>query len=197
MDQELRFDCEVWHTFLGNFTSSAVCHPMVHLQKATYSAEILNFYSDASANPKLGFGAIFNDRWICGKWEEEFNKINKPSIEYLELVGVVAAVLTWGHHLKNRRIIVFCDNSSEVSMINSMTSSCQNCMYLLRLLALNNLVHNRRTFAKHVLGIHNELSDSLIRFQFNRFWRLAPVPMNKTACYISPLVWPISKIWQY
>ena len=142
VDRELRFNCEVWRIFLGNFTSTAVCRPMVDLKKETFSAEQLNFYLDASANARLRFGAIFDNMWIFGQWEEEFIRTVKPSIEYLELVGVVSAVLTWGHLICNKRVIVFCDNISVVSMINTMTSSCCNCMYLLRLLILNNLVNN-------------------------------------------------------
>ena len=195
VDQELRFDCEVWKTFLMNFTACAVCRPMIDLQ-LTYSAEVLNFYSDASANPRLGFGAIFENRWIWAQWEEFFVSKAKPSIEYLELVGVVAAMLTWGHLLRNKRVIVFCDNSSVVGMINNMTSSCKNCMYLLHLLTLNNIISNRITFARHVLGIHNNLSDALSRLQFDRFWRLALGTMEPQPWNISPLVWPISKIWQ-
>ena len=53
------------------------------------------------------------------------NKKYNPSIEYLELFALTAAVLTWGSKLKNRRITIFCDNLSVVCMINNdkVTSS--------------------------------------------------------------------------
>ena len=147
VDQELRFDCEVWKIFLQNFTSQAVCRPTIDIRKETYPAEQVNFFSDASANEKLGMGAVFNSKWLFRQWEQSFIAQNRPSIEYLELVGVVTAVLTLGHLIRNKHVVVFCDNMAAAAMINSMTSSCKKCMYLLCLLALNNMVHNGRTFA--------------------------------------------------
>ena len=138
VDQEMRFDCQVWQFFLDNFEATSVCRPMVDMQKNTQTAPQLNFFSDTSANPLLGFGAIFNTQWLFAQWEINFVKDKNPSIEYLEIIGVVAAVLTWGDQLKDHHVIVFCDNTSTVAMINTMTSSCKNYMYLLRLLTLNN-----------------------------------------------------------
>ena len=196
IDQEMRFDCEVWRMFLDNFQVSVVCRPMIDVNNKAQTATQLDFYSDASANERLGFGAVFNNQWLHAQWENNFIKEKQPSIGYLELVGVISAVLTWGYQLKDRRVLVYCDNISAVAMINSMTSSCKNCMYLLRLLALNNMVNNRRVFARHVRGIHNNLSDALSRLQFDHFWRLAGPRMAPHPTTISPLVWPISRHWQ-
>ena len=57
---------------------------------------------------------------ICGSADASNVGLKKfkPSIEYLELYAVTAAVLTWIHQFKNRRIILFCDNQSVVDMIN-------------------------------------------------------------------------------
>ena len=141
IDAEFRFDCLIWQTFLKHHRDQAVCRPMVDLNKLT-SAKDLFFYSDASTNPKLGFGAIYDKHWIYAQWEPNYVLDFKPSIEYLELLALTAALLTWGHLLKDQRIVVFCDNTAVVSMINSTASSCRNCMYLLRLISLNGLIHN-------------------------------------------------------
>ena len=162
IDNEFRFDCEIWRVFLDNHKERSVCRPMLDLATTTSSVE-LNFYSDASAGEFLGFGAIFDNRWICGQWEKGYIKQpNGPTIDYLELYALTAALLTWQTELQNRRITIFCDNMGVVGMINSSTSSCRNCMYLLRLIILDNLVHNRRVFAKYVRSQDNELSDALI-----------------------------------
>ena len=119
----------------------------------------------------------------------------KPSIEYLELFAFTTALLTWGDKLQNTKILIHCDNSSVVSMLNNISSSCKNCMYLLRLVVFNNLVNNRRIIARHVHSENNGPSDALSRLQFKRFWRL--MPWN-TDCYptaVSPLLWPVTKIW--
>ena len=148
IDQELRFDCLVWKLFLDNYKQLAVCHPMINLdQRTCYSTE-LNFYLDASKNKLLGFGAVFGNRWIYAQWEPNYIEANDPSIEYLELLALTAALLTWGHLLQNQRIVIFCDNAAVVAMVNSMTSSCKSCMFLLHLIVLNNLVNNRRVFCE-------------------------------------------------
>ena len=81
---------------------------------------------------------------------------------------------------------MFCDNKSVVSMINATTSSCKNCMFLIRLLVLSGLVDNRRVFACHVRGRDNKLADSLSRLDLDRFWREAPQNMTKHPDKTSP-----------
>ena len=61
LDQEFRFDCKVWRTFLTNFNDAVVCRPMIDLSN-TQNSVCLNFYSDASANERLGMGAVFQNK---------------------------------------------------------------------------------------------------------------------------------------
>ena len=143
LDAEFRFDCQVWRFFLENLRESSICRPMIDLDTKEKTSVQLNFSSDASASNILGFGAIFDDEWIYGQWEAGYIKRFNPSIEYLELFVLVVAILTWGYKLKDMRMIVYCDNQAMVQMVNTLTSSCKNCMYLLRLLVLNNLVFNQ------------------------------------------------------
>ena len=100
-------------------------------------------------------GAIFNNSWIAGLWGRDFILNEKPSIEFLELFALVAAILTWGHFLTNVRIIVFCDNQATLHMVNNLASNCAQCMKLIRILTLNNLQFNRRVFVKYVKSKDN------------------------------------------
>ena len=84
---------------------------MLDLDVFTSSIELC-FYTDSSANRRLGCGGIFNRDWFVLKWECDYIEKCKPSIEYLELYGVCAGVLTWKHKLANLRVIVFCDNKT-------------------------------------------------------------------------------------
>ena len=190
LDAEFKFDLEVWKTFLSKSVGKVVCRPMLDFSQLTNS-EQLNFYSDATANPLLGYGTV----WIFNQWEPGYIETYKPSIEYLELYALTAAVLTWGSRLRNRRVTIFCDNESVVAMVNSISSSCKNCMYLLRLLVLSGLVDNRRVFALHVRGKDDKLADSLSRLDLEKFWREAPVTMHRFPERTSALVWPASRIW--
>ena len=146
IDQEFKSDCHVWKTFLELERVEVVNHPMVDLS-LTHTADEIFFYSDASANKDLGFGCVYKNRWIFERWEPGFMESKKSSIEYLELFGFCAGILTWERFLKNCRITVFCDNQSVVYMVNKGSSSCKNCMYLIWALTLNGLQFNRCVFA--------------------------------------------------
>ena len=94
MDREFHLDCEIWLQFLmDNDLSKVVNRPMIDLGESDVSKPII-FYSDASKAPELGFGCYMNDRWIYGKWPEQFVQTCDPSIEFLELYALVAGMLT-------------------------------------------------------------------------------------------------------
>ena len=131
------------------------------------------------------------------QWEVRYIKEYNLTIEYLELFAMVAALLTWGDELKHRRISLFCDNKPVVGMLNKLSSSCHNCLQLLRILTLNNLINDRRVFAVYVRSADNDLADSLSHLQFKHFWSLAPRTMDKNPSAISSLVRPTSRVWGY
>ena len=192
IDAEFRRDCLMWEHFLVD--QHAVNRPFLDLSITTQATEIC-FYSDASANKELGYGAIFGERWLFGQWEPNFIQSQEPSIGFLELYALCAGIFTWGDQLINSRIIVFCDNISAVYMVNEMTSSCKFCMELLRLLTLNNLKYNRRVFIRHVAGKTNILSDALSRLEFAKFFRLAPKGVNEYPDKVHEAIWPLFPLW--
>ena len=155
--------------------TKVVNRPMIDLLE-TVTAHEISFTSDASAVDQLGFGCMLQNEWIFSKWEPGYIKMCKPSIEYLELYALCTGLLTWEDHsaLNNCRIVVFCDNEAVVHMVNNTSSSCPNCMYLLRIIVLNGLRHNRRVFAKYISTKDNFLSDALSRqkFPYSKNWHL-------------------------
>ena len=82
-----------------------------------------------------------------------------------------------------------------MAMVNNLSSSCPNCMTLLRLLVLNNLKHDRRVFVKYISSKANYLADSLSRLDFDRFRRLGGNKMNDYPNKVSALIWLLDKIW--
>ena len=118
-----------------------------------------------------------------------------PSIEYLELYALCAGVLVWEDKLKNRRVILHCDNQSVVDMVNSTSSKCKNCMILIRILVLNNLFYKRRVYVRHISGSKNILADALSRQKFKTFWKYAPSYTKKYPEKLPEQIWPVSKIW--
>ena len=94
LDSEFKFDCNVWRLFLTHFRDSGVCRPMIDIKNTntTFTVQQLNFAFDASKNTRIGMGMIFNNQWAFAQWEPGYIEKYNSSIEYLELLGVVAAI---------------------------------------------------------------------------------------------------------
>ena len=157
-------------------------------------SKILDMYSDASRNFSLGFGAYCGTEWTYGQWDSFYESV-KPSIEYLELFAVTVGILNWLKLFQNTKIVLFCDNEAVVCMINNSTSSCKNCMILIRMIILESLVRNTRVYARYVSSKDNGLADSLSRLQLDHFYCLADGKMADKSTPILDMIWPISKIW--
>ena len=188
--QEVRLDMEVWHMFLQH--PSIFCRPFIEFQ-GIFAHEI-NLYTNAAKADGKGFGAICGSSWMLSMWSPGYIHSYDPSIEYLELFSVTAAVHTWIKHFRNQRIFLFCDNESVVHMINNSSSTCKNCMVLIRLITLESLIQNVRVYAKHIRSKDNGPSDALSRGQLNRFHALCP-NMDRTPTDIPNSIWPIEKLW--
>ena len=121
MTNEHKLDLATWQYFLSQPTifSREFILPQIR------TTQIIDIFSDASRNFKLGFGAYCGSEWSFGQWDEEFYSEVQPSIEYLELFGVAVAVLNWLKLFRNKKIVLFCDNQAVVNMINNSTSNLQ------------------------------------------------------------------------
>ena len=64
LKQDFLLDCRVWLSFLANADPKQLCRPFIDFDPNSDHSVTLSFYSDASKNPDLGFGAIFDNRWI-------------------------------------------------------------------------------------------------------------------------------------
>ena len=159
-----------------------------------WNAEEIRMFSDASKNPLLGFGSVCNDSWTYSQWDREFMEVD-PSIEFLELFAVVVGVINWIHRFSNKRIILFCDNQSVVGMINKTTSSCDNCLTLIRILVFQGLKHNIRIYAHYIESKANKAADFLSRLKLNKFFSLSE-SWDSQPSDIPEEIWPIQKIWR-
>ena len=190
INSEMRADLTTWLTFVNH--KAIFSRHFIDMQKM-YNAEEILMYSDASRSEILGFGGICDESWMFGQWPENYIKQYEPSIEYLELYALLATVLNWIHRFKDKRIILFCDNQSVVQMVNNTTSSCKNCMVLIRILVLKSMIENVRIFAKFVPSKSNTAADLLSRLKIEKFKKLKiweEYPME-----IPEQIWPIQKLW--
>ena len=131
---------------------------------------------------------------MYGRWDTLFLEC-QPSIEYLELYGVTAAVLQWIRRFQNKKICLFCDNISVVHMINNMSSSCGHCMILLRLVVLEGLRYNVKITARYINTKKNGRADALSRLDFDRFFRLSKANIDEEPTSPPERIWPVNKIW--
>ena len=163
------------------------------------TATELDFFTDVSGAIEKGFGAVFGNHWTYGKWEPGFIQLCKPSIEYLELYALTVAIELWSEsaQIRNRRVVIFCDNQSVVDMINHSTSSCHNCMVLIRHITLISLRLNIRYFVHHVCTSENILADALSRGQLERFWRNTLETMDSIPFKLPDNLYPPGKIWSH
>ena len=182
INQEMRSDLLMWEKFLQ--------HPSIYAREfmdfaSTLNAVEISMFSDASCNPDLGYRGVVGMSWMYRTWNKDFFIQFKISIAYLELYILVGTVVNWIHHYRNKRIILFCDNQSVMEMVNKTTSSCKNCMVLIRILVLKSLMENVRVFAKYIKSKENVVSDLLSRIQITKFkalrtdWDTYPTPIPK------------------
>ena len=171
--------------------------PFMDLEK-TSDAEILDFYTDAAKGESLRLGAVFGHRWLFAKWEQVYISRYNPSIEYLELLAVCMAVFTWTETLRNKWVVLFCDNQAAISMIKDTTARCKNCMVLIRLLTLRSLEANMRTFSHWVRGSSNIRADWLSRQRIQQFKDLMKQQEKQIDQYPTnppTELCPASKLW--
>jgi hypothetical protein len=116
-------------------------------------------YTDAS---NYGYGGCYASRWISGQWPTSWEK---HPIAVKELYPIMAIINTFGHKLKNSRILFHCDNQAIVAIINKQSSKDRKIMGLLRPLVLTLMLHNIHFHTIYISTHDNSIADHLSRFQ--------------------------------
>ena len=195
ISSEMRMDLEMWAEFIKD--QSIYNRPFVDYSVVMQADEI-DFYTDASKNKFLGFGGYFGPHFMIQAWNPVFIEKCNPSITYLELFALTAAVLAWGYKFANRRVAIFCDNEGVVNILNHSSSDCKNCMVLVRILVLHQMIHNSRIYGKWVSTKKNGPADSLSRLRMDKFrWLKRKHKIDAASTLVPSKIWPIEKIWLY
>ena len=161
-----KLDLLTWLEFLDHFNGIS---PFRH--NLSGDNGVFELFTDAAAS--IGFGGFFGGKWFQGRWPPALLD-NPPSIAFLEFYPLVVAVHCWSNLLANRKVRFRTDNSAVVYIINNQSSRCDQIMQLVRNFVCHCLMHNIVFKAVHVPGVHNDIADSLSRFQVDRFRALAP-----------------------
>lgn len=169
LSKESREDLKFWLCFLKNWNGVN----MFYDRDYTESFD-MQLFTDASST--RGFGGYYQGLWFSSAWppEIELPTEKQLSMAFLELYPIVVAAVLWGSNWNKKRILFWCDNEATVAIVRKGRSKCLQIMRLMRQLTWCACKNNFFFSAKHVPGYRNDISDSLSRFQMDRFRRLAP-----------------------
>ncbi len=183
----IKEDLRVWLNFLQNFNGISVFHHAEWL-----SGEQLDLYTDASGTN--GFGAYFKGRWTYGKWPESWERAQLTrDMTLLEFFPIVVSLRLWGHNLRNKQVMFFCDNQAVVSIINCQSSKNKYVMHLVRTM-VSICLHNNIIFrSSYISTHHNVVADAISRFQWQRFFRAAP-EADRHPTPLPPDVWEYCRV---
>ena len=164
----MRQDLKMWLRFFRHFNGVSIFH-----DSAWQSNTVICLFTDSSSTQ--GFGAYFKGRWSCAAWPEDWLVQGRTNdITLLEYFPILVSLYIWGDNLRNKKVLFQCDNMTVVHVINRQTSKSPDLMVLVRALTLKCLQLNLVLRAEFIRGVHNEIADSLSRFQMSRFRALAP-----------------------
>ena len=176
---EARKDIRAWITFMEGFNGKSVL-----LQDRWMSSDSLKLFSDSAST--RGYAAVFGSQWFSGEWPALWQQYH---ITVLELFPIVAAIEYWGHQLRDKCILLLCDNKAVVDIINSQTSKDITVMILVRRLVVTSLKFNILFKSKHIPGKHNVIPDLLSRFQTETALQKAPW-LNKLPTQLPEYILP-------
>ena len=169
LGREFHKDLDMWALFLSSWNG-------VNLFLPPYSpsTDFIPLFTDAAGS--IGYGAYLHPLWFNGKWlpQHQLAPNQDISIAWQELFPIYLACALWGSLWGNKHVRFSCDNLAVVSILNTKSSKTPRIMDLLHPITFLSLQHNFTLTAVHVAGLQNGTTDSLSRFQMERFRELAP-----------------------
>jgi len=154
LPKDFRADIQWWNRYLPNFNGVSV----ISNEKWSRPDEIIA--SDACLK---GCGATCGTEYFHEVFPEHV--ISKDlHINALELMALVVAVTVWADHLRGKRVIVLCDNSATVWVINTGKTRDHAMQGLLRELCYITATYEFELFAQHIPGDDNRIPDMLSRW---------------------------------
>lgn len=169
LNLEARHDIQWWLDFLPSWNGISF------FQEKIISSDTLQLFTDAS---NLGMGGVFNNRWFSRKWPASFSVFD---INFKEIFAIFAAIATWAKLLKNKQILVYCDNLNIVTVWKTGTCKSPAIMRVTRALFFCCASHNINLLTEHIAGKVNFSADALSRIQVGKFLQLNPEAESEPA----------------
>ncbi len=166
LSQECRDELRLWTLFLKQWNGLSLFY-----NNLISSPIDINLFTDAA--PSIGFGGFYQGRWFASPWPAQLQDLPQSSA-LAELYPLVVAAFLWGNEWSSKCILVHCDNEAVVQCVNKGRSHSPALSPFLRRLKWIAACDQFVIVARHVAGSENQIADSLSRFLFQKFRRLAP-----------------------
>ena len=173
-----RSDLCWWHTFLTDWNG----YSLLRWDDSFWAHDQL-MQTDASG--AWGCGSFWNGQWIQWCWPPEWAQHH---IMIKELVPIVLSCAVWGRKLAGNRVLVECDNSSVVIVVNKHYTRDQMAMHLLRSLWFFVAHFDIDLKCKHIAGVDNSTGDQLSRNNLHLFFHLHPQATREPTPLPPPLL---------
>jgi hypothetical protein len=175
LSEELQQDIQWWKAFIPTFMGHSVLYDVEWAE-----APLIQFFTDACDD--YGYGAYFQGKWFNAKWTEEeiqyslilVGQRRTRSMPFLELLGLLYAVATFGHLWAGKKITFRSDCLPVVQAIEKGSTPKKKLMQLLRYLHTLAARFSFEFRCVHVSGIDNSIADCLSRNDLQAFRRLCP-----------------------
>ena len=130
----------------------------------------MNLYTDASGT--LRWEVYWSGRWLQARWSLNDRK---KDIVWKELFAIAAAVNSWGHYWRRKKVLFHCDNQSVCDTWHRSSSRSSEVMALVRILYFCAAKFDINVIIIHIAGSNNTIADALSCFQATRSYQLAPL----------------------
>lgn len=196
VNREMKKDCVMWEEFLE--MGEAVCRPFLDFETVLHADQI-QYYTDGALDQfRLGVGGCYQGKYFTGillsrHYSDIWHKLN---IQIVELYAILLSLSLWIDRLRNRRVVIFCDNESVVHMLNKSTSGCKVCMIMIRKITLWSMECNARIFGTHLKSEENTAADLLSRGRVSEFLcRYQGDDLEQEPEPLPGDIWPIPLSW--
>lgn len=115
----------------------------------------------------LGGGATLDGQHFACRFPDWLLE-TKPNINYLEFLVIIIAAKVWKRKLRNKRIMVHCDNLVTVFIINTGRAKSRLLQKASRELAFVAATGGFEIRSQHLPGSQNRVADWLSRMHFNQ-----------------------------
>ncbi len=169
-DSDMTRDLAWWHSHLATWNGTSLIREPRWTDTIT-----LRLTTDACL---VGYGACYGNEWFQGRWTDDdlvrARREQRESMPYLELLALLYAAATWGHHWSRKRILFLCDCDPVVQALTRHSSDLPETQQLERTLIWLAATHQFDYRVEHIAGANNVIADALSRFDEQAFRACQP-----------------------